>query len=669
MSKLEETTEVISFEKRCAKGEFLGHVGGMRALAIALVVLFHLNGKVWPHGYLGVDVFLVISGFLLFRSAVFRKEADGWRDVGRFAWKRVQRIVPGMAILIIATVLVGCLFLVPEDELFLCQEANKALRGVVNKFLINEFSNYFASDSAFNPLLHLWYLAVALQVYLMWAVGKPLLQRAPRRIALVALGCLGGASLACNWVGEVSYYATLPRVWEVLAGGAVLLLPTAPRRWQASALAGLGLLCLLLPVASGLAPEMVKPAAASLSLMAVVSTVAVIRYAGESHLNALLSSKPLQWLGRISFSVYLVHMPLIVYGKMWVYGKAGAWYMAGIVLVAVLVGWAFWWAVEKRRFPWWAVAMLWGGAMLLCRAGYKSEGFKELILNVESPEMPVYENYSICQDGDLLTGAWDTKLNYYEWTTTAMCAKTPWPQINIPLLSLGDTSKKATILHMGDSYCPCCYPGLNEAFLDLGLSGATLASVVVPLQDYRIVLDHGNYWFDESKAQSLIRWLETKPQIKYLLFTVRWRMHMMRYKWTVSELEAHLRSFVTRLSATGRQVVLLAPTPEYDHGVSIRHARVAWLRGESFKANPTCSAEQYQTQHREVLSMLRRLESDGLCKVIEPLEALQGGEEFHYVRKGVLMMHDNNHLTSEGSIWLWKRLKPQLREIFGGTEQ
>lgn len=649
---------------------------GLRGIAIILVVLFHLQGSFWTHGYLGVDVFLVISGYLLFRSAAAQESADGWRDVGRFAWKRVQRIVPGMCVVILLAVALGLLFLIPEDELFLSKEGIKALQGSVNAFLTKEFSNYFASDSAFNPLLHLWYLAVILQVYLMWAVGKPILQRVPRRWALAALWVVGVASLLrCysfplhEWLSEmgapvwrqkhdISYYATLPRVWEVMTGGVVLLLPGVRRRAWASALTAAGVLGILLPALVGAVPGLGWLGSAPCTLIAVAGTLLVLRYAPEGHLEPLLSNKPLRWVGKISFSVYLVHMPLIVYGKMWEFNQPSTAYLGGIAVASILFGACAWWAVEKRRFPWWAVVTLWGMAYVLCWGGRKTEGYKSVGVPLYVQEKPEYKGYRLCEDADL-TANWDPALNFYSWTWGAMCVRGQKP-LEIPLLAMGDATQKPSVVLMGDSHLPSCYIGLDSVLAEMGVSGVALTTVVVPIKNYTVDFDNGNYYMNEHKEKVLLKWLKDHPQLTHVMIVNRWKY---RFEHTESpeRMERELADFLMEIKKLGRKVILIGALPEYD--LNIEHYRrvMSLSGGMDSRCYSVCDRAKYAEKHKLVLPVLKRLKDSGVAEVIDPLQALAPQEVFVGMREGEVMTLDECHLSPGGALWLWPRLLPQLR--------
>ena len=135
-------------------------ITSLRGLAIILIILFHLNPEHFPYGYFGVEVFLVISGYLLMKS--FQKQQMQIR-LGEFARKKVLRLFTPVAVIIPLTLLAGMFFLDYTDLATASSTGGYTLIGAANRFLAVIQSDYFAQDSSGNPFLHMWYLAVTAQ--------------------------------------------------------------------------------------------------------------------------------------------------------------------------------------------------------------------------------------------------------------------------------------------------------------------------------------------------------------------------------------------------------------------------------------------------------------------------------------------------------------------------
>lgn len=664
--------------------KYLPHIEGLRAWAIVMVALFHLNGEIWPNGYLGVDVFLVITGFLLFRG---RMKNDGLltiADAGKFAWRRVSRIMPSMLIVIILTVLLGAFLLWCDDESFLCRVANNACMIKVNMLLAREFENYFAPDSAFIPLLHLWYLAVVLQMYLIWIVGNLILQKFSKRMVMSILVIVSVMSLLyrCSsalhdwleaagapvWeeVSPVSYYSTLPRLWEMLAGGLALLLPlpSAARRVKCTALSLVGLLGIVCPCLAGFVPGLDFVSDLPCVMIVVASTVLVIRYLPESNVAICLTNKLLVWLGSISFSLYLVHMPVIVFGHLWVYGNHSMlWYEAALLAGSLLLAWGYWWAVEKRRFSWWLIILLWSGAYMFSKYGRITGGFKNYLPVQEAKlEIPTYPQWQRCELGSLLADMPD-ELNAYPgffYHGPQAEGTEPPPR----MLFIGKKSQRPNVLFMGDSHADHFYAGMDVVFKHEGWTGVYLASIVYPFHGRQRRLSE-HYRWDAAKGKALMKWLSAHPELECVVIAQWW---LERFKRIAPSVNAQdLRLFLSDIKAMGKKIVLIADTPEFDADPLQRYVKIYTYRGASLGDHAwfssTCTPERHRERHAGVYAVLEKMEQEGLCKVVDPLKGLAPGEVFHSVRGNTVLMRDDNHMNPGMSIDMGMLILPQLRAL------
>lgn len=660
-----------------SKNDFLTHISGLRGLAIVMVVLFHLNGQTWSHGYLGVDVFLVITGYLLFRARVKRIEYESLTDMGRFALRRVRRIFPPMLIVILLTVAAGAFLLWWRDESSLCRVGANACVAKANVLLAHEFGNYFAPDSAFMPLLHLWYLSVTLQVYLMWAVGNMVLQRLPLRWVILILSAIGLASLGYNYsfalrdvlnaVGVpvweqsagVSYYATLPRLWEVLAGGLVWALPSFVCKKWSTLISGGSLLTIVFLCA----PINILGGGIHLpdTLIIVICTVFVIRYLPESCLRCVLSNRVFMWLGGISFSLYLVHMPIIIYGHMWVYGNPSVWYDVALVGISLVVAWGYWWGVEKRPFPWWLVVALWGVSFMVCKYGRSSSGFRAAFSWLETePEIPTYPQWQRSDRDDLLSDIPEDINVYTGYFYQGPQSKEPLPPPR--LLDLGDNSLPPSVVLLGDSHGDHFYAGLDNLFRERGISGVYLATIVCPFRDREYYIDPSYYWNDK-KDKALMKWLKAHPELRCVVIAQWWASRFEKEKR--ADIEDALRVFLRDLKEMGKQVILISDTPEFTSGLIHHYLKVLTIRGmklgDKLSFSDECTQKEHIEKHKDVFLILGKMEQEGLCKVVEPLKTLRPGESFHAIRGNVSLMLDDNHMSPGLSIEMAYRLWPQLK--------
>lgn len=660
----------MSAEKR----DWMQHVEGLRGLAIGLVVLFHMDGAVWGNAYLGVDVFLVITGYLLFRRRLAQPGRTDWRGALRYLARRVQRIVPPMLVVILLALVAGLGLLWWNDELLQCKLAYAALLARANDMLSREFSNYFANSAAYMPLLHLWYLSVTLQIYALYIVAEQVLQRLPKWLATTALLVVGVASLlfcygasVAEWLGwpgeappQVSYYWTLPRLWEVLAGGLVCVLPGCRSRAIAGLATVAGLCCILVPALSGTLPGLGFAASLPGALPVVLGTVLVLRYMPQSRVLPLLSNRLLTWLGSISFSLYLVHMPIIVYMRMWVIGEPGMWYEVFMLACSLAAGALFFRGVERRRCPWWLVVSLWAATLVICRAGRKSEGFRSLV-PLSNWEVPTYTDWKMCLSPALTRDTPTTDFPFSDGVFTMMNQLDSKPKnIVSPLLVMGAEHPAPRCVLIGDSHAQHLYAGLDAVFKQENIPGIYLSSYIYPLRG----------WEEDKKPvpgvvtpreQALLAWLARHPEISHVIIAQRW---CIRLSSSPAHFENDLRLFLSALKHAGKKAIVVGPAPEFPSQAALLHYDKIFLlrklQGDCSKV-ATCDAARYMAVNGPVLALLHKMQDEGLCTLLEPLQALAPGEAFLSLKDGRLMMKDNNHMFCSMAIELVQKLLPALR--------
>jgi len=316
------------------------YIDGLRALAVLSVLIFHLDGSWLPGGFVGVDVFFVISGFVV-SASITRFQGRGlWQLLVYFYARRIQRIFPALIVCLLLTTYLSVL-LIPRSWLSSVNQDTGlyAFFGLSNFILALSGRDYFAPITDFNPYAHTWSLAVEEQFYvifpflfLAWLGG-----RKGRRLSvrLFAAGLLLSAFFSV-WQSQadptLAYFLTPSRFWE-LAAGVLLYQSFALRPLATMAPAGkmfyplLGtssLICLLGAFVVSPAEGFPMPGA----LPAVLGTVGVIFSLHDrpqlKRLHGLLGSRPLVSIGRISYSLYLWHWPVFVLFR-WTYGLDAFW--------------------------------------------------------------------------------------------------------------------------------------------------------------------------------------------------------------------------------------------------------------------------------------------------------------------------------------------------------
>ena len=348
-------------------------IQGLRAVAVLLVVLYHAGGVV-KQGFVGVDVFFVISGFVITGVLVRELESRGAVDLRRFYLRRMRRLLPALAVML-TVVLAASVLLAPAGI-----GHETALTGLFaslfssNIYLYSLPTGYFATDQQLNPLLHTWTLGVEEQFYFLFplillVVWIRLLKLrrlgSPRMGATAAIGLVTAVSFlfsAIWWHGgqigwlnnpsQLAYYSSLSRAWEFGLGAILALGGKLLRRTSAPVGTLLGIVgaCAIGVSAFGLLGAGGAPPLVSIGL-AVGGTVALIAggFSATNPISGLLATRPFVFLGDRSYSLYLWHWPLIVFALALVPGSKIAAPVAALVsLVPAL--WSFRYVENPIRF-------------------------------------------------------------------------------------------------------------------------------------------------------------------------------------------------------------------------------------------------------------------------------------------------------------------------------
>ncbi len=301
------------------KPAFRNDIQGLRGVAIIAVLLFHFRFGGASGGFLGVDIFFVISGFLI--TTILQKNTDRpfSRNLLTFYGKRFWRIFPACIVVILASLAAGWLILLPEDLARLGRSSIFSALFASDFFFFGE-AGYFDLSGIFKPLLHTWSLAVEMQFYAIWpflllwfsSTGKLSLTKA---LVLFFILMFAGSTALSIGDPENAFFMMYSRLWEFAAGAIVALALSRRPPCSSTVLAGLfGWLAMILLIISffTVSNDMLLPAPGA--LLAVLATAGLIGLGSASPATfRLLSFPPLVWIGEISYSLYLVHWPLIVY--------------------------------------------------------------------------------------------------------------------------------------------------------------------------------------------------------------------------------------------------------------------------------------------------------------------------------------------------------------------
>ncbi|WP_298873253.1 acyltransferase family protein [uncultured Bradyrhizobium sp.] len=282
-------------------------IDGLRAVSILLVVGYHAHPWMLPGGFIGVDIFFVISGFLITRILL----APGGMPLATFYARRIKRIFPGLIVVLLAAYAIGWAILLPQPFRLLGENIVASALFASNLFQLGQVG-YFAPLAAENPLLHLWSLGVEEQFYIFWPLALIVLKRSSyrRQNILGAMLVSLGASMILAWENpDWGFYAPIPRAWELLIGG-LLTEANLVRKSDSNILGAIGLGAI---VASALLFDRSMPFPGALALVPVLGAALDIVSPNAATNRMLLSSQPAVLLGLVSYPLYLWHWPLLAY--------------------------------------------------------------------------------------------------------------------------------------------------------------------------------------------------------------------------------------------------------------------------------------------------------------------------------------------------------------------
>jgi peptidoglycan/LPS O-acetylase OafA/YrhL len=538
-------------------------IQGLRGVSVLAVLIFHLAVGL-PGGFVGVDVFFVISGYLM--TGLIAEEFIG---TGRFSFaefysRRIRRIFPALLVMILVTTGLGYFLLFPGDYKEFAQSGLYAALSLGNVFFYLS-TGYFDIPAESKGLLHTWSLGVEEQFYLIWPpVMIALLWLAKHRRVAAAWWLLGivGAGFLLSVYGVLSnpkaaFYLLPARLWELAAGGFLVLAPRLSRPWLNQTLPAIGLGLILWSVLF-LSPERLFPGWNALP--AVVGAALLMNPASASSFAArLLSFQPLPFVGQISYSLYLWHWPFIVLWRQYRSGAALTLTDAAIVAVASgLVAFASWRFVEqpfRKPFPVKVTLPLGLGAAaavaLVAFGVVAQNGFPARV----APRMEALSSLKTMWDWDCphdpgLPGV-DCSVGA-DWRT-ALSHGVVWGDSHaehlLPLLDLAGRETGSAIALLGD--CP-------PIFYQGGLRRYIPAS-----PDYDASCSLRAQFFDLLKSS---------PDIGFIILAARWSAYLPDTYRSPGDtrsparglelLKEGLEEFVAESAPLGRRLVLMGEMPQ-----------------------------------------------------------------------------------------------------------
>ncbi len=662
----------INRSAQAIHGEYYPHIDGIRALAVLPVVLFHILAMLCPGGFAGVDVFFVISGYLI-TGGILRDLAKDRFTIRNFYYRRIRRIMPAYFVMIIGVFVTGCTLYYATPLIYLSNAVTAGTLFLANIHFWKMGGDYFAPQLHSQALLHLWSLSVEEQFYLFIPLFCAIIWKFRRRLiapilSLLAILSLGSAIYAViSGKQNSAFYFLHFRAWELLAGSLLAMLPAVTRKvppfskqktdtWH-TFFAAAGLLMVLIPYAI-ISSKTPFPGLAAVS--PVVGTALLIRYGQSGWVSQLLSYRPFVAIGKISYSLYLWHWPVTVFWRYAIYNQVNVYDYLGMFLLSLVLGYLSWRFVELpvRTSPVWTVrrtfafaaagiaflvtlgtaciylkdwptqlhscANEWAGAPNPLFAGGGIPGIIRRIDSMMGPHFSIFHKSVLEREALIIAEGGDGN---------AMLGGSGAPKVFL----------------IGDSHAGALRCGLDTVFRGENLAGYG-------------VIRSGTLMFDMSlpETRAALKNLDELPQVSTVILAQYW-LGYFDDNWgkpvNAEAAYAQLEEFAFYIKSKGKTLLIIGDVPNYKWALNDIIARTKIIAPRRMEPEWMSLQQSEQEYCRMQNGINARLEE--ICRktgaVFMPLQ-LAFKENDHYVYFGqengktLPLYRDASHLSPDGSL-------------------
>ena len=646
-------------------------IDGLRAIAVLLVVGFHAFPRWTPGGFIGVDIFFAISGFLIGGIIMQAVEQRSFT----FAWfyaRRVRRIFPALG-LVLATMLAAGWFLLLADEYALL--GKHVLGGTVfaSNLVLWKEAGYFDTAAESKLLLHLWSLGVEEQFYIVWPLVLLVTYRLKRNVAVV-VAIIAVASFALNISRVIAhpidtFYLPFARFWELLLGSLLAYVTLANPRSDSSpaidgrrrlamnaiSILGVGLIGL-----STFAINKANTFPGWWALAPVLASILLVGAGPETWINRhILASRPMVWIGLVSYPLYLWHWPVLAFARIVSPGHVGRGTRLAAVLLSFLLAWATYRFVEQPIRT--------GG-----RTRLKTAGLCAALTAIGAVGALVFIDAGVpSRQVSQMNARVERNLAWDYWADEACVARfkeTPC-QVN---------AEHPQVMLLGDSHANSLYPGLTQ--IDHPLL-VVWVGACGPLDsvDQEVTRNADKFACTGKNYVGVNeRILETLPSIRVVVISAVWRRYITgevrndreREEWGSLNLVAKLPE-EKDLSRVDLMVNGLARTVFYAKslGKTVIFVRDVPDIAEELRSHckldrdcsiPRAEVDQRRAAENELLKRLLERYPDLL--VFDPLPRLCDAERCYLMRDGHLLYRDHHHLSLDGSLQVGASLAEFIRQ-------
>ncbi|MBB4195289.1 peptidoglycan/LPS O-acetylase OafA/YrhL [Rhizobium aethiopicum] len=645
-------------------------INGLRAIAVLPVVLFHGGIAPFHGGFAGVDVFFVISGYLI-TSIIYHDLVRGTFSFKRFYERRARRILPALFLVMVTSIPFAWLFLLPLDM----KGFSESLIGVslfVSNFVFWKQAGYFDAAAALKPLLHTWSLAVEEQFYIFFPPLLILLSRITRSITL-ALSMIAAISfVSAEFISRSdptsAYYFLHTRAWELLIGAIVAIRSKEISRATDESpilgelIAGAGLLTILASVI--FLWETTRYPSVYTLFPTVGAAMVLATGTGRTFVGKLLSLRPFVDIGLLSYSLYLWHQPVFAFARQYLDRSLSPSTAVALIVLCFALSALSWRYVEQpfRTGRVSARAVATSGAMsmsaliMLGYLGISSNGFASRLPTVVE---------------------WES-LGQKVQQTGNVCALTPSDRTGVSYCFFGDVAAKRTVALYGDSHAQAISFSLAERFARMGLKGVLLrAPDCQPIPQTSTTKNETQLSQCLSAFQHLLDYV--REDVDEIIVAIRWTFRLYPIPGQIDrltfvngeggeEIEDYRENYaavngsfsvdgrsktlaidelIQSLERTGKRVVVVYPIPELGWNI----AKVNLRHGPGLSELSTSEA-LYLERNKFVLGVLDNIAASETLRKVRPADVLcsKGGDGRCFgQRDGVPLYYDDDHLSARGA--------------------
>ncbi|MDH6151808.1 MULTISPECIES: acyltransferase family protein [Paraburkholderia] len=629
--------------------EFREDINGLRAIAVLSVVLYHFGVPAFGGGFIGVDVFFVISGYLL--TGIARRDLEvGRYSVIRFLSNRLRRIFPALCAVLAACVLWATYSYLPGDYKRIVRDATSALV-IRSNYAFVDNAGYFAPDARQNILLHTWSLSVESQFYLVFAllcgVFWPRSGQFARKVGFALFSALGVASLGWCLVHTpgnqpASFYLLWSRAWEFMAGSMVSIYGARNLRIaHANTLASIGAISL---TASIVGLDSAMPYPGWRALFPVMGTMLII-YAKRGYIAQILSTTPFQFVGRISYSVYLWHWPLLVAFRERTGVDPSRLQIILLLVASLAVGWMSFQFVEQPTRRRARNSHLAGALVTAIAAGFIFSGV--LSWNQGWPQrLPAYLQQAVAgrEEPNPLAAECMRQADGTKRSPGDFC------RLGDP----GDTRPPVVML-WGDSFASGLQPTVSSIVSDLGVPGILASEGGCPPFIGAAFKGSGAEIFPgcENYANFTFKYFERTPSISLVVVAGDWKRYNADYEGRV------LKKIAEILAARGGRMVILGAVPDPQGDVPHLWAHAQFQAGHAIDELTVPRASQ-----TELLDKVEQIVGPALKvgngTVVEPFKSLCSDDFCYSVKGNRALFMDTDHLNTAGLAYVKPLMKTAI---------